>query len=52
MAAIALLARENDPSEAQIHAALERHLCRCGTHARILKAIRAAARAERERGNP
>jgi nicotinate dehydrogenase subunit A len=52
MAAIALLARENDPSEAQIHAALERHLCRCGTHARILKAIRAAARAMRECGNP
>ena len=49
MAAVALLARERDPSEAQIHAALERHLCRCGTHVRILKAIRGAARTMRER---
>lgn len=43
----ALLEREPDPSDAQIAAALERNLCRCGTHVRILRAIRAAARAMR-----
>ena len=45
IAAAALLAREPNPSDAQIAAALERNLCRCGTHVRILRAIRAAARA-------
>ena len=45
IAAAALLAREPNPSDAQIVAALERNLCRCGTHVRILRAIRAAARA-------
>lgn len=47
MSAKALLEREPDPSDAQIAAALERNLCRCGTHVRILRAIRAAARAMR-----
>ena len=47
IAAIALLEREKDPSDAQIAAALERNLCRCGTHVRILRAIRSAARAMR-----
>ncbi len=50
MSAVALLRRDNDPSDAQIHAALERNLCRCGTHVRILRAIRSAARAMREQG--
>jgi nicotinate dehydrogenase subunit A len=45
ISAAALLAREPDPSDAQIAAALDRNLCRCGTHVRILRAIRAAARA-------
>ena len=45
IAAVALLERERDPSDAQIAAALERNLCRCGTHVRILRAIRSAARA-------
>jgi nicotinate dehydrogenase subunit A len=48
ISAVALLQRETDPSEAQIAAALDRNLCRCGTHVRILRAIRAAARAMRE----
>jgi nicotinate dehydrogenase subunit A len=48
ISAVALLRREKDPSDAQIAAALERNLCRCGTHVRILRAIRAAARAMRE----
>jgi len=47
ISAAALLVREPDPSDAQIAAALDRNLCRCGTHVRILRAIRAAARAMR-----
>jgi nicotinate dehydrogenase subunit A len=43
MAAKALLDENPAPSEAEIRAALERNLCRCGTHVRILRAIRAVA---------
>jgi nicotinate dehydrogenase subunit A len=42
MAAKALLDQNPAPSEAEIRGALERNLCRCGTHVRILRAIRAA----------
>jgi nicotinate dehydrogenase subunit A len=49
IAAAALLRRNRDPSDAEIASALERNLCRCGTHVRILRAIRTAARAMRER---
>jgi nicotinate dehydrogenase subunit A len=48
MSAKALLDRNPDPSEAQIAAALERNLCRCGTHVRILRAIARAARMLRQ----
>jgi nicotinate dehydrogenase subunit A len=48
IAAVALLEREKDPSDEQIAAALDRNLCRCGTHVRILRAIRSAARAMRQ----
>jgi len=48
MAAVALLEREKDPSDEQIVAVLDRNLCRCGTHMRILRAIRSAARAMRQ----
>ncbi len=41
--AAALLANNPDPSDAEIREALSIHLCRCGTHARILKAVRRAA---------
>jgi nicotinate dehydrogenase subunit A len=44
MAAAALLQKNPDPDDAQIAAALDRHLCRCGTHVRILRAIRRAAK--------
>jgi nicotinate dehydrogenase subunit A len=44
MTATALLARNANPSEAEIAEALERNLCRCGTHVRIVKAIQRAAR--------
>ena len=52
MAIVALLGRVPDPTEAQIATALERHLCRCGAHVRILRAIRAAAAAMRPPPNP
>jgi nicotinate dehydrogenase subunit A len=45
---VALLRREKNPTDAQIAAALDRNLCRCGTHVRILRAIRRAGRAMRE----
>lgn len=41
--AVALLRRESAPTEAQIRTALDPHLCRCGTHPRILRAVRRAA---------
>jgi nicotinate dehydrogenase subunit A len=48
MSAAALLRKNRDPSDAEIAAALDRNLCRCGTHVRILRAIRRAAAALRE----
>ena len=43
MTASALLARNPKPSERQIRAALDGNLCRCGTHMRILRAVRRAS---------
>lgn len=43
VAAWALLARTPDPSDEDIREALAGHLCRCGTHPRILAAVRRAA---------
>ena len=43
----ALLDGNSDPTDEDIRAALAIHLCRCGTHARIVKAVRRAARAMR-----
>jgi nicotinate dehydrogenase subunit A len=40
----ALLERNPSPNEMQIRAALEPNLCRCGTHIRILRAVRRAAK--------
>ena len=42
-----LLASVADPSDAQVRVALDRHLCRCGSHNRIVRAVLAAARAMR-----
>lgn len=44
MSAEALLARTPDPTEAEVRAALDRHLCRCGTHNRIVRAVLRAAK--------
>jgi len=52
MSVKALLDRNTDPSDAEIAAALERNLCRCGTHVRILRAIRRAAGAMRAQNRP
>ena len=43
MAAKALLDTHSRPSDAEIRTALKGNLCRCGTHQRILRAIRCAA---------
>lgn len=43
MAAKALLDHSASPSDGEIRAALAAHLCRCGTHARIVKAVKRAA---------
>jgi nicotinate dehydrogenase subunit A len=40
----ALLDRNPSPSEAQIRAALDNNLCRCGIHNRIVKAVLRAAK--------
>jgi nicotinate dehydrogenase subunit A len=45
MSAKALLDSNPNPGEAEIRAALDRNLCRCGTHTRIVRAIQCAARA-------
>lgn len=44
VAATALLKTTPNPSEQQIREALANHLCRCGTHTRIVKAVQRAAR--------
>ena len=44
MMAVALLARNPDPSEDELRRELAFNLCRCGTHVEILRAVRLAAR--------
>ena len=41
--AAALLAANPDPSDTQVRATLDEHLCRCGTHNRIVRAVLRAA---------
>jgi nicotinate dehydrogenase subunit A len=43
MRAQAFLQRNPHPSDAEIRLALQPNLCRCGTHMRILRAVRRAA---------
>lgn len=43
VAAAELLAANDDPSDAEIRTALDRNLCRCGAHNRIVAAVRTAA---------
>ena len=44
IAAAALLKLNPNPSEAQVREALDRNLCRCGAHNRIVRAVLRAAR--------
>jgi nicotinate dehydrogenase subunit A len=44
MAAQALLVRNSKPSEAEVKQALEGHLCRCGAHNRIVRAVLRASK--------
>jgi aerobic-type carbon monoxide dehydrogenase small subunit (CoxS/CutS family) len=41
----ALLARNATPTRADIVAALDRNLCRCGIHNRVIRAVQRAAAA-------
>ena len=50
METVALLAWNDAPDDAEIRRALDTHLCRCGAHPRILRAVLRAARAQREAG--
>jgi nicotinate dehydrogenase subunit A len=43
MESAALLAKNKKPSDAEIKQALAKNLCRCGTHARIIRAVKRAA---------
>jgi nicotinate dehydrogenase subunit A len=43
ISAKALLDRNPSPSRAEVAAALDKHLCRCGSHQRILRAVERAA---------
>ena len=44
MSAVALLASNDDPSDADIDVAMRGNVCRCGTYARIRRGIKRAAR--------
>jgi nicotinate dehydrogenase subunit A len=44
--ATALLAHTPAPTQAQVRAALDGHLCRCGAHNRIVRAVLRAAEAQ------
>ena len=48
VSAKALLDRNPDPTPAEIAMALDNHLCRCGAHPRILRAVTKAAAMIRE----
>ena len=39
MSAVELLSKEKSPSESQVRLALDRNLCRCGSHNRVVRAI-------------
>ena len=44
ISAAALLERNQHPDRAEVAAALDRHLCRCGVHNRIIRAVQRAGR--------
>jgi nicotinate dehydrogenase subunit A len=46
VSAAALLARNKRPSEMEVREALDKHLCRCGSHNRVVRAVLKAAHAQ------
>lgn len=46
--AVSLLTEHANPSEAEIRAGLQSHICRCGTYPRIVAAVRAVASLRKE----
>ena len=44
ISAAALLKRNPNPSEVEVRVALDRNLCRCGAHNRIVRAVQRAAK--------
>jgi len=52
MTGVALLRRNPDPAEAEVRAALDGNLCRCGTHQRIVRAVLRAAAQLAAAGRP
>jgi nicotinate dehydrogenase subunit A len=48
MRAQSLLEKNSNPSDSDIRSALQNNLCRCGTHMRIMKAVRRAAELMRQ----
>jgi nicotinate dehydrogenase subunit A len=51
MQADALLRKNPNPSDAEIREALAGNLCRCGTHVRILRAVKRAAASQQKGTN-
>ena len=45
MAAVALLSENRNPSESEVRSALDKNLCRCGSHNRVVRAVLKAANA-------
>jgi aerobic-type carbon monoxide dehydrogenase small subunit (CoxS/CutS family) len=45
MNALALLRQKAKPTEDEIRSAMDRNMCRCGTHLRVMKAVARAAEA-------
>jgi nicotinate dehydrogenase subunit A len=43
MSAAALLSEKPKPSDSEIRSALDKNLCRCGTHMRVVRAVMAAS---------
>jgi nicotinate dehydrogenase subunit A len=51
MSGAALLERSPQPDEAEVVAALDRNLCRCGVHGRMVKAVLRAGHGENRAGS-
>ena len=43
MSAVALLTEKAKPTDEEVRSALDGHLCRCGTHLRVVRAVMAAS---------